>query len=227
MQVIPSIDVSKIDDLHYQINSLKSFYRRFQIDFADGKFVNFTTPPILALIESLEAYEDILFDLHLMTLDYQRALDIIGKFKDRLKLNVIFIHHGANPLPELFLDPKNSNNYGLVLSPEDEIDTIKRVYNLSKLNNMQIMSVTPGPQGSPFLPDTLNKVEQLRFAGYKNKIFLDGGVNQESLKTILRQKYLPDFICPGSFFSRSNNVEESVQYLSKVMNDESDPNQNP
>lgn len=226
MQVIPSIDVSKIDDLRHQIDRLKSFYKRFQIDFADGKFVKFTTPPLPTLIESLEAYNGLVFDLHLMTLDCQRALDIIETFQDRLKLNVIFIHHVANPLPKLFLDPKNSHNYGLVLSPEDEIDTIKHVYDLSSLNNLQIMSITPGPQGSPFLPDTLNKIEQLRFAGYKNKIFLDGGVNQESLKTILRQKYRPDFICPGSFFSRSKNVEESVQYLSEVLTHESNSNQN-
>lgn len=114
---------------------------------------------------------------------------------------------------------------GLVLNPEDKIDTIKQVYDIQKIENIQIMSVNPGPQGSPFIPNMLNKIEQLRTLGYKSNIFLDGGINEESLKLILKLQNRPDFICPGSFFSRAENIKERVQYLTRLINHENNLDQ--
>jgi len=216
MQVIPSIDVEKIADLQEQLPRLIPFYSRFQIDYADGKFVNFTTPPVLDLIESLVPYATIQFDIHLMTLGYQRALDLIRHHGKRLKLGVIFVHHSAKPSLEMFFEKRMPYKFGLVLNPEDEITTIHRHYDLPDIENIQIMTIVPGPQGNPFLPNMLNKIEQLRLAGYKNKIFLDGGVNEESLKLILAQKFQPDFICPGSYFSKAEDVGQRVKALSRI-----------
>jgi len=224
MQVIPSIDVEKIADLETQLDRLAPFYSRFQIDFADGRFVKFTTPPISELLRSLVPHSSEMFDIHLMTSDYQRALDIINQRVQELKIGVIFIHHASKPPPKMFLEKFGTYKLGLVLNPQDSVDTIKQSYDLVSMENIQIMSVNPGPQGSPFLSNTLNKIEQLRLANYKNKIFLDGGVNDESLKIIFRQKYLPDFICPGSFFSKAKNTRERVQYLSEVLAHESNGN---
>lgn len=226
MQVIPSIDVEKVTDLKSQLERLTHFYRRYQIDFADGKFVNFTTPSIPDLLESLILYPSMRFDIHLMVLDYQGALKLIGQRDKEVNFGVVFIHHASKPSPEMFLEKNKPYKLGLVLNPEDSVDTIRQSYDLPNMENIQIMSVIPGPQGSPFLPDMLNKIEQLRLAGYKHSIFLDGGVNEESLKIILGKRHLPDFICPGSFFSRSKNIEERVQYLSEVLTHESNANQN-
>lgn len=226
MQVIPSIDVEKISDLQTQLERLTPFYGRFQIDFADGRFVNFTTPPLNDLLKSLSPYSSVQFDIHLMTVDYQEALGLINQYSSDFNTGVIFIHHAANPSPTMFLEEEAPYKLGLVLNPEDSVDTIQQSYDLTKIENVQLMTIEPGPQGNPFLPNMLNKIEQLRLVGYKNKIFLDGGVNEESLKTILGQKYLPDFICPGSFFSRAENIEERVQYLSEVLNHENSVSQN-
>ena len=226
MQVIPSIDVETITELQAQLPRLTPFYKRLQIDFADGKFVNFSTPTVSDLLASLLPHSSTLFDIHLMTLDYQRALDSINQVANGVNFGVIFIHHAAKPPPDMFLENNSYYKLGLVLNPEDEIDTIKQSYDFPNMENIQIMSVNPGPQGRPFLANTLNKVERLRLTGYKNKIFLDGGVNEDSLKTILKQKYLPDFICPGSFFSRAKNIKECVQYLSEVLSHESNAGQN-
>ena len=75
------------------------------------------------------------------------------------------------------------------------------------------MSVNPGKQGSPFIPETLKKIEQLRLLGYRSKIFLDGGVNDQTLPLILNQKYLPDVLCPGSFLTRAKDLEKNIKFL--------------
>ncbi len=217
MHVIPSIDVEKIEDLTAQLRRLTPFYNRFQIDYADGQYVNFLTPPLIDLLNSLSPYRELRFDLHLMTLDYRKALESIRKHENKSKLNTIFIHHGANPPPELFLDSSAPYNYGLVLNPADSVDAIKHIYDLQNIKNIQIMSVVPGPQGNPFLLDSLNKVDRLRDLDYRNFIFLDGGVNKESLEIIKKNKHLPDYICPGSFFSQAPNMENQIHYLTEAL----------
>jgi len=78
------------------------------------------------------------------------------------------------------------------------------------------MSVTPGVQGNPFLEETLNKIEQLRLLGYRKEIFLDGAVNEKTIPVILSKKYQPDFICPGSYLTKTKSLEENVKYLKEI-----------
>jgi pentose-5-phosphate-3-epimerase len=78
------------------------------------------------------------------------------------------------------------------------------------------MSVVPGVQGNPFLPNTLKKIEQLRVLGYRNKIFLDGAVNDKTIPFINKQKFKPDVVCPGSFLTKAKDLEKNVKYLDKL-----------
>lgn len=213
MQVIPSIDVATIIDLSFQVKRLAPFYQRFQIDYADGKFVQFQTPSLQELLEALMAFDGMEFDIHLMTSDYQKALDVLERYKNRLKINLVFVHFSAKPPSELIFSESSSFQYGLVLNPEDTVDAIRQVYPLEKIKGIQIMSIVPGPQGNPFISDSLNKIDQLRMFDYRYPIFLDGGVNAETLKIIQDRENLPDFICPGSFFSKAENVEDRVKSL--------------
>jgi pentose-5-phosphate-3-epimerase len=81
------------------------------------------------------------------------------------------------------------------------------------------MSVNPGRQGQPFLLETLKKIEQLRLLGYRNKIFLDGGINEKTIPEILAQKFLPDVLCPGSFLTKADekDLSKRVDYLFNII----------
>lgn len=217
MQVIPSIDVATIFDLSFQVKRLAPFYQRFQIDYADGRFVQFQTPPLQELLEALMEFNVMEIDIHLMTSDYQKALDVLELYKNKLKINLVFVHFGAKPPSDLIFNESSSFQYGLVLNPEDSVDAIRQVYPLEKIKGIQIMSVVPGPQGNPFIPESLNKIDQLRKLDYRSPIFLDGGVNFETLKIIKGRQNLPDFICPGSFFSKADNVEQQVKSLTNFL----------
>lgn len=213
MQVIPSILVQFPDKLNSEIDRLLPFYKRFQVDYADGHFVPGVTARLEDLFERLVAYPQCQFDVHLMTSDYEKALDVINTYLDRVKFNAIFIHHRSSPPPELFLDADRPYNVGLVLDPQDEIETIKHIYALPKIKNIQLMTVVAGAQGRDFIPEALNKIDQLRSADYKNSIILDGSINLDTLTIIQQHPKLPDYVCPGSYFSHAENVEERVQQL--------------
>lgn len=213
MNVIPSILVQFPDRLSVELTRLLPFYSRFQVDYADGHFVPGVTAHLEDLFERLVSYSRCTFDIHLMTSDYEKALDVVNTYLDRIKFNTILIHHRSSPPPELFTDPQGPFNVGLVLDPQDEIETIKHIYQLEKIQNIQLMTVVAGGQGRDFIPEVLNKIDHLRESDYKNSILLDGSINLDTLSLVQSHAMQPDFVCPGSFFSHADNVEKQVQAL--------------
>jgi ribulose-phosphate 3-epimerase len=149
-----------------------------------------------------------------MVKDYKTAIEKLEKLRNLIKIKNIFIHLSAIENYQL-----PTTNYpfsvSLTLNPEDSVSDLTNHYSLLTTPCIQIMSVIPGFQGSPFLPETLKKIEQLRLLGYKSKIFLDGAVNEKTLPFINSLKYKPDVICPGSFLAKAKDLGVNVKYLEK------------
>lgn len=213
MQTIPSILEKDVSSLFYQIKKLSPYFSRFQIDIADGILVPNKTVQIEEIKDSLNKdclYKDsLLFDFHLMVKDYQTEIKKLEELKKIIKINYIFIHFSA--IENYFSLP-----IGLILNPQDQINDLNSHYLLNSIPFIQIMSVVPGFQGSPFIPDTLNKIEQLRDIGYRKEIFLDGAISEKTIPVILAKKYQPNFICPGSYLTKTKTLKENVEYLDKL-----------
>lgn len=216
MQICPSILESTIDGLLFQINKLSPYINYFQIDIADGIFVPNKTVSLDTIISVFKkqannkTMKQCIFDFHLMVSDFEKDISKLNQLKKIINIKNIFIHFSAikNPMTA-------GGTIGIVLNPEDKVDDLISHYILNIIPCLQIMSVTPGVQGNPFLPETLNKIEQLRLLGYRNKIFLDGAVNDKTLPFINKQKYKPDVICPGSFLTKAvgKELEKRVKFL--------------
>ncbi len=227
MQTVPSILEKTPEDLFFQINRLSKYFPRFQIDIADGIFVPNKTVQIEEITRTIqqlnnETMKQCVFDFHLMVKDYEAEIKKIEKLKEIIKINYIFIHFSAiensrsfdsPPIRRVAQDDRGGTTIGLTLNPEDQVDDLTSHYNLKQIPLIQIMSVTPGVQGNPFLPETLTKIEQLRILGYRKEIFLDGAVNEKTIPVILAKKYQPDFICPGSYLTKTKTLKENVKYL--------------
>lgn len=221
MKTIPSILEKDVSSLFYQINKLSPYFPRFQIDIADGIFVPNRTVQIEEIKDSLNKdylYKDsLLFDFHLMVKDYKTEIKKLEKLNKLIKINLILIHFSAILDFGLRISDLSPIPIGLTLNPEDQVTDLTNHYSLKQIPSIQIMSVNPGFQGSPFLDKTLNKIEQLRDIGYRKEIFLDGAVNEKTIPVILSKKYQPDYICPGSYLTKAaKNLEERVQYLKKL-----------
>ena len=217
MQTVPSILEKTPEDLFFQINRLSKYFSRFQIDIADDIFVPNKTVQIEEIKDSLNKdclYKDsLLLDFHLMVKNYEAEIKKLEKLKKIIKINYVFIHLSAITNYQLPITNFSSFPIGLTLNPQDQVDDLARQYNLKEIPFIQIMSVNSGFQGSPFLDKTLNKIEQLRDIGYRKEIFLDGAVNEKTIPIILSKKYQPDFICPGSYLTKTKTLEENVKYL--------------
>jgi len=220
MQVIPAILTKTTDEFIFQINSLQKYYQHFQIDIADGQFVANTTISLNDILQTLidkKINKNPIFDFHLMVNDYEESLEKIKIISNHVKVSTIFIHFSHNPDIDLLSKKYSIYSFGIVLNPEDDINTIMSKYNLKQIKNIQIMSVYTGFQRSAFLPEMMNKIEQLRSLNYGFKIYLDGGINDKTIRIINNADSQPDFLCIGSFLSADENLEEKVKTLQNLI----------
>lgn len=228
MIVCPSILEATADDYLKTIKKLSSYFNYFQIDIADGIYVKNKTANIDDVLNALTNHQTLItnhyFDFHLMTKNYENDIEKILQYKDKINIKNIFIHYDLKPTKTL-IQPSATNhqsliNIGLTINPQDEIDDLVKNYNLNLITIIQIMSVNPGAQGNPFIEKTIKKIEQLRILGYRNNIYLDGGINDKTIPFILKQKFLPDVICPGSFLAKTkdeNELKKRVDFLLKFI----------
>lgn len=212
MDIYPSILEQSAEALLKRLTALTPYFSHFQIDIADGKFVTGKTVQIeeiesrLLNIESSKSFE-----FHLMVDNWEIEIPKLERFAERLRITCILIH--LSVFHSKFYSLRSKFKYGLVLNPEDSVsnhwETIKQ------FNTVQLMTVHPGAQGTPFVPEALDKIDELRQNGFYGKIILDGAISDKTLPIILRRKNLPDAVCPGSYFSR--DVGQRLTLLMKLL----------
>jgi ribulose-phosphate 3-epimerase len=223
MLVTPSILTNTAADAFRQIDRLLPYFKAFQIDIADGAFVPNTTVSIPELSEYIkhhrltEKYNQYSFDFHLMVNDYIGNLEFLEHISKLIPIGVVMIHSKLRPNLAVLKQQFSQFTIGLVINPEETVQEFTTYYNLSEVPFIQIMSVNPGFQGAPFIPESLNKIEQLRNANYRFKIYLDGGINAETLPVIFSRAFTPDIIGPGSYISNAEDIEERVQELNTLI----------
>ncbi|MCX7880962.1 MAG: hypothetical protein N2482_00395 [Patescibacteria group bacterium] len=220
MKIVPALLEKTPVSFFLTINQLLPYFSYFQIDITDGQCVpnkTLSLKEILPILFKINTQKKLIFDLHLMVVNWKKELNQLKKMSlpKNIFLNNVFVHSPFFPL----LEKKQivDLQLGMVINPQDNIETIGKKYDLKKIKIIQIMSVEPGFQGSPFLPETLKKIEQLRLASYRSKIYLDGGINEKTLPQILSLKYQPDFLCIGSFLTKTELIKERVDFLRKTI----------
>jgi pentose-5-phosphate-3-epimerase len=210
MNIYPSILETDITVFNHQITYLSSLFPYLQIDIADGKFVPNKTIQIEQLFESSTNFEA---EFHLMVEDYETEIEKLKKLSKYWNIKKVLIHLKALKSRENDLVSSSAWTYGVVLNPEDDVKS--NWEHIHTFTTVQIMTINPGFQGNPFLLETLQKINELRDNGYKGEILLDGGLNDKTFPIILRNRNLPDAICPGSYFKQ--NAEEHLQTLKAMI----------
>lgn len=212
MKIMPAPLELTVEDLRIQLVRLTPYFKSFQIDVADGEFVPNKTVQLEEIASVLPLFPDIVVDFHLMVNDWNRELDSIDAMIDTT-VRYVLIHSKTDPAPEVFTNVPENYRLGLVINPDEDVETIVQKYDLSQIPAIQIMTVIPGKQGQPFIESSLNKIEQLRRAGYKLDIIIDGAVNTKTLPLILSRTFVPDYAGIGSFLTKSKNLAKTISEL--------------
>lgn len=215
MDIYPSILETSIKDFETQLTQVAPYFSHFQIDIADGIFVPNKTVQIEEIVPVVSSQKivgrDKTFEFHLMVVDFEKQIEKLAQLEKFVDVNCILIHlHVLNTKYEIL---NTKYLWGLVLNPEDSV--VDNWQLITEFPIIQIMTIHPGFQGSPFLPETLNKIDQLRELGYTGKILLDGGINDKTAPTIMNRRHLPDIICPGSYFKK--DVKKRLEILQEIV----------
>jgi len=212
-QLIPAILTKDPSEVEEKIRFLEGIpeITDVQIDFADGKFV----PNETAMPKELFGLETRLYlEAHLMTRHPQYYFHDL----ENLGARTIFLHHESqHSVHELLTAVKNVKalgpRVGLAISPHTEASAFDPFIN--EIDVAMILGVNPGWQGQKFLPETLERVADLRKRHSGVIIEVDGGVSLENIESIAAHG--ADRIVVGSAIWQTADPKKTIQkFLKKI-----------
>ena len=175
------------------------------IDVMDNKFVpNYQFP--IEEINKLIPLSTKKIDIHLMAKD---PLTYINKINNS-NIEYITIHYEINDNIDNILQTIKNKGYkvGLAIKPKTKIDEVKEY--LNKIDMLLIMSVEPGYGGQSFIPNTINKINELKQLNKDLTVEVDGGINDKTIKQIYD---ISDIAVVGSYIINQIDYNKAINNL--------------
>jgi ribulose-phosphate 3-epimerase len=193
---------------------LKNGVKYIHLDVMDGMFVpniSFGQPVIKAV---RKVAPDAVFDVHLMI---EEPIRYIDTFKDA-GADILTVH--AEAVSDMNKTIEAIRQAGMkpsiAISPETGLDALMDYVSL--VDMILIMTVRPGYGGQKLIPETLDKVRELRDIlnerGIEKDIEVDGGVTVDNLTTVLESG--ANVIVAGSSIF-GGDIEENVKNFRKIL----------
>jgi pentose-5-phosphate-3-epimerase len=206
IEICPAILTNDQAEFTRELNDYSKLFSVIDIDINNpgDNFSGLNTVTTEFVANQIKDYSNIRFNIHLMV---QNPSIEIEKFNNKLHLT-FFIHQEANINKLVGQDKMNLAIQ--VQSKAKSIDFYKQ------FNEIQLMTVQIGYQGSKFQPSVLGRVEWLRNEGYIGRISLDGAVDLQTAESI--KNYDVNRVSVGSYFSKSTDLELDKQKLELALN---------
>ena len=212
--ISPSVlaaDFSKLGEEAKKVELAGAEY--LHLDVMDGIFVpniSFGAPVISAIRKSTGA----VFDVHLMIVDPQRYIDDFIK----AGADIITIHYEScdDPLSVVRYIKSKGVRAAVSIKPATPVDVLYPM--LDELDMVLIMTVEPGFGGQKLIPETVEKVRELRKyidgMGMALDIEVDGGVTPENIASLTEAG--ANVIVAGSAIFRAADPEKVVKEMKNI-----------
>ena len=206
-EIVPAVIAKSQRELEERINLVKDFVNRIQLDIMDGVFVaneslnfNFNLPQV-----------NCQFEAHLMVDDPDKWVE-----RNWQKADIVLIPIESCERPKEFIKFfRGKRKIGFVLNPETPLDKINDY--LDEIDQVLIMTVNPGFYGAKFLPETLEKVRELRKLKPNLDIEVDGGITPDTIK--VASEAGANFFVSGSYIMNSQNPKEAINKLKSLLSE--------
>ncbi len=185
------------------------------IDVMDGIFV----PSIsfgMPLISSIRPVTKKVFDVHLMIVEPERYIEEFAK----CGADSITFHLEATKDVEGVINKIHNAGCraGLSIKPKTPIETLKPYMN--KLEMLLIMTVEPGFGGQEYIPESTERIRNVRKIAYELNpdidIQVDGGISADNLSVVLEAG--ANVIVSGSGIFHGDIGENVKSYLNLMRN---------
>ena len=178
------------------------------VDIMDGKFVPNKTMPFSEM-KNIYKYTSKRLEVHLMVDDPEKYIPLYAE----LNTEYIIIHVEIDKDIEkcLNLIKKYSIKAGLSIKPNTPVSVL--VPYLPFVDSILVMSVEPGAGGQAFIPESKEKIHEVRALlneyGINAVINVDGGVTDETVNDCREC----DIVTSGSYIIKSDNFQEKITSL--------------
>ena len=213
IKISPSILSADILKLEEEVKLLdKNGADYIHIDIMDGHFVpNITFGP--NIVKSLRKVTSKILDVHLMIKPVKQYINEFVKAGS----DIISFHPEADEHPEEIIKMISDAEIkaGIAIHPEVNIADIDHLF--SKVQQIIVMTVTPGFGGQEFMHDQVQKIKDLgeirKNNNYNYEIAVDGGVNNKNAK--ICKDNGADVLAVGSYLlsQNQNNYSEILKSL--------------
>lgn len=243
IKIIPSAPFKNYSEIENLSLKMGGKMDRIQIDVCDGKYVSNVSWPLNEFSKDEFAEMHLKKDLDVFLPNWEKvdySVDLMVENPDQYLETFVaygvdeaiihfrsipFSREGDQKWTEIF---EKCLNYqlDLVIALDQQVN-LNEFINFIKLNEskmqmlvgLQVMGIAKiGLQGQVFLEDSLEIVKKLKDEFPVLRIYLDGGINDQTIAKI-RDAGVEVF-CVGSFLTKALNFTENLQVLKKILRDE-------
>lgn len=208
-----NVDKEKATRTFYDLETAKINY--FHIDVMDGKFVENNTEEIMKdYALTISHISNLGLDVHLMVEDVEKFIDEYSMLEPEIITFHIEATQNEERTQNAILEIKNiGSRVGIAISPDTSIEEIKPY--LQFVHLILVMTVVPGKGGQKLIPETLEKLKELKKYIDENNIDIDlevdGGINNETAE--LCKEAGANILVAGKYLVTSENFNEAVKNL--------------
>ncbi|MCH5259313.1 MAG: ribulose-phosphate 3-epimerase [Lachnospiraceae bacterium] len=206
----PSILAADFSVLGEQIHEAATAGAQYlHIDVMDGVFV----PSIsfgMPVVKTIRKTTDLVFDVHLMIVEPERYVEEFAQ----CGADSITFHLEAAKDVDALIDRIHGLGCkaGMSIKPQTPVEAVRKY--LSKLDMLLVMTVEPGFGGQKYIPESTERIRQIRQMeqdlGTELDIQVDGGITRDNIRVVLDAG--ANVIVAGSAVFQGN-ITENVKAL--------------